>query len=81
MAFNHDSSKPGCEDSGIMGAYINTDGNARYSEGTGCDAEIWNTGTYRSGGILRSVDYDCLSHTNTEFTDALSNTPTTTSNG
>ena len=78
LGFNHDSSKPGCEDSGIMGAYINTDGNARYSEGTGCDAEIWNTGTYRSGGILRSVDYDCLSHTNTEFTDALSNTPTTT---
>ena len=76
LAFGHDGSKPGCNDNGIMGAYINTAGNARYAEGDGCDAEIWNTGTYRYGGILREVDYDCLSYANTEFTDALSSAPT-----
>ena len=77
LGFGHDGSKPGCNDNGIMGPYINTDGNARYSEGDGCDSNIWNTGTYRYDGILREVDYDCLSYANTEFTDAFSTVPTT----
>ena len=80
LGFNHDGDKPGCVDAGIMGWQLGL-GDSRYSEGTGCDADIWNSGQYidPDSGEVYDIDYSCLSAANTEVVPVGSPPPPPTS--
>jgi hypothetical protein len=62
LGFFHDGSKPGCSEEAIMAPCLGCGSLLRYSHGSGCDADIWNSGEMRdpSTNTLFNIDYSCL---------------------
>ena len=64
LGFFHDGSKPTCREEAIMAPCLGCGSLLRYSQGAGCDADVWNSGQFRdpTTNTLYSVDYSCLAN-------------------